>query len=377
MSDPKVSFVIPCYRLAHYLGECLESILIQSYKSFEILVMDDCSPDKTGEVVNSFKDPRIRYIRNDPNLGHLRNYNKGIELSNGEYVWLISADDRLAKPYVLEKYMAVLETHPQIGYAFCPATGLFDERETGLEEYSFHGEFDRIFNGKKFLTDSLLKKNGVPAASGMVRRTCYEQLGAFPLDMPYAGDWYLWCLFALHFDVAYFSEAMVQYRKHTLAMTSTLSRENVRACVEDDLALPFRIYREARKIPDSKVMDACSDQMAIQLGQYLSGAKVRGAHAQITLEEFEHKLANFTSNEDERSAIAQVALALAGDRFLLRTQLAEARAMYWGALRLRPFWPKLWVKVLLTKSQRSLDAIRAAKLQRKGQHAKAGTSEML
>src|SRR4051812_41224937 len=107
MSAPTVSFVIPCYKLGHLVSECLESILSQSYGDWEILLMDDCSPDDTKEVVQSFSDPRIHYIRNERNLGHLRNYNKGIEMSRGKYIWLISADDRLRRPYLLERYVCV------------------------------------------------------------------------------------------------------------------------------------------------------------------------------------------------------------------------------------------------------------------------------
>jgi glycosyltransferase involved in cell wall biosynthesis len=72
---PIVSFVVPCYKLAHLLRECVESILSQTYGDFEVLIMDDCSPDNTPEVAQSFQHPRVKYVRNDPNLGHLRNYN--------------------------------------------------------------------------------------------------------------------------------------------------------------------------------------------------------------------------------------------------------------------------------------------------------------
>src|SRR5258706_15476525 len=103
MQNPTVSFVVPCYKLAHLLPECVHSILGQTYGDFEVLIMDDHSPDNTAEVAQAIKDPRVRYIRNDPNLGSLRNYNKGIGLARGKYVWLISADDYLRRPHVLER----------------------------------------------------------------------------------------------------------------------------------------------------------------------------------------------------------------------------------------------------------------------------------
>jgi glycosyltransferase involved in cell wall biosynthesis len=65
---PIVSFVVPCYKLGHLLRECVDSILCQTYSDFEVLIMDDCSPDNTPEVAQSFQDPRVKYIRNDPVL---------------------------------------------------------------------------------------------------------------------------------------------------------------------------------------------------------------------------------------------------------------------------------------------------------------------
>src|SRR5689334_13989722 len=87
---PEVSFVVPCYKLAHLLPQCVTSVLSQSYKNFELIIMDDCSPDFTPDVVRSFHDSRVKHIRNPANLGHIRNYNKGIATARGKYVWLLS-----------------------------------------------------------------------------------------------------------------------------------------------------------------------------------------------------------------------------------------------------------------------------------------------
>src|SRR5215469_15348880 len=134
---PKVSFVVPCYKLGHLLAECIHSILSQSYQDFEVLVMDDCSPDNTPEVAKSFGDQRIKHIRNEPNLGHLRNYNKGIGLAKGEYVWLISADDCLRTKDAVEKYVRIMEQNRSVAYAFCPAMGLNAAGEpTGIVEWT-------------------------------------------------------------------------------------------------------------------------------------------------------------------------------------------------------------------------------------------------
>ena len=130
--EPKVSFIVPCYNLAHLLADCVNSILMQSYTNFEVLIMDDCSPDHTPEVARSFSDHRVRHIRNESNLGIIGNYNRGIGLSRGDYIWLISADDYLQRDYVLHRYVQVLESHPKVGYVFCPVVALEHGKETGV-----------------------------------------------------------------------------------------------------------------------------------------------------------------------------------------------------------------------------------------------------
>ena len=190
MKRPTVSFVVPCYKLAHLLPDCVHSILAQTYGEFEVLIMDDCSPDETPEVARSFNDPRVRHLRNESNLGHLRNYNKGIALSRGQYIWLISADDFLRKPYILQKYVRVLEENPNVGYAFCPGFGVLDGQDNHLiGRYPDRKQRDCLIPGHEVLR-KLLSWNFVLAASGLVRRECYDKLGNFPLDMPWAGDWY-------------------------------------------------------------------------------------------------------------------------------------------------------------------------------------------
>src|SRR5689334_6401876 len=175
MSAPKVTFIVPCYKLAHLLPECIDSILAQTFGDFEILIMDDASPDNTAEVARGFTDPRVKHVRNDPNLGHLRNYNKGINLAAGEYIWLISADDRLRSTNALERYVRVMDAHPRVGFAFCPGIGIRDGKETEIVNWATIDSPDAILNGRTFLR-RLLESNCILAPSGLVRRACYENV---------------------------------------------------------------------------------------------------------------------------------------------------------------------------------------------------------
>ena len=244
---PLVSFVVPCYNLAHLLAECVQSLLAQSYTNFEVLVLDDCSPDNTADVAATFVGPRFKYLRNEQNIGHLRNYNRGIAAARGEYVWLISADDVLRKHYALDRYVRVMEANPAAGYVFSPAVRLFDGRQLGTLSSSVCWPEDKIINGRQWLA-KLIHRNCIVAPSVMVRKSCYETLGGFPLNLPWNGDWYLWCLFALHFDVAYIAEPMVCYREHDLNISHSLLAQSSSSCAAADLAMPWIIKPVAERL---------------------------------------------------------------------------------------------------------------------------------
>ncbi len=244
---PKVSFVIPCYKLAHYLGDCVNSILAQTYGDFEVLIMDDCSPDNTPEVAAEFNDPRVIYIRNEANLGHIRNYNKGIELSRGQYIWLISADDCLRRQNVLKRYVDFLDKNSQVGYVFCPAMILRDGKEAGVEGIlRWHRKRDSIISGREMVRYSAYSCP-ILSPTALVRKECYTRAGGFQVNQPRTSDWYLWAIFAMKYDVGYFAEPMVYYREHTTNMELTMKLEQPSLFYEQDLLTIWTIKKVAQK----------------------------------------------------------------------------------------------------------------------------------
>jgi glycosyltransferase involved in cell wall biosynthesis len=308
----------------------VNSILSQTYRDLEVLIMDDCSPDNTPEIAASFSDPRVRYVRNEHNLGHLQNYNKGIELSRGRYVWLISADDRLRRLYLLERYLRVMEENPNVGYACCPSIKLENGLETRVENCA--AKRDTIFDGKKFLL-KLLKGNCIAAASGMVRRSCYEKCGTFPLDLPYAGDWFLWCLFALHHDVAYFAEPMVNYRSHEVSMTNYLMKYRAAVTFKEGFVVLWRIRSQAQQVGDAEIVKWCGFRLARLYGNHLVGGKYESWTYRMTEEEFEASLSKEALGRAEENWIRARVWIAAGDCSLKLRKLRDAGEYYRRALQ--------------------------------------------
>jgi glycosyltransferase involved in cell wall biosynthesis len=343
---PLVTFVVPCFKLAHVLGECLSSICGQSYPNLEILVMDDCSPDDVAWVIGAFGDARVQHIRNEPNLGHLRNYNKGIALAKGEYIWLISADDVLRDRSVVERLVAVLERNPRAGYAFCPAVRFTAAGDRG--PYGSHGDQDRIFRGEEFLREWLVLGNSVPAAAGLVRRVCYERLGGFPLDMPFAGDWYMWALFALYYDVAYLAAPMVGYRTHDGNMTLEFKGRPA-ALVADMLRVRWSVYHLAQREGMGEVARAFKQSIAHEYAFRTTQTHVVTGSYRMVLDELNASLEEHCQDRRDRAYMLSAVYAALGDLEYEQGTPARASEHYDAALRENPFAVRTRVKHALSR----------------------------
>ncbi|HRV94582.1 MAG TPA: glycosyltransferase family A protein [Anaerolineae bacterium] len=117
MMQPKVSVIIPAYNQAEYLGAAIESILAQTYSNFELIIVNDASPDHTDAVVKSFNDPRIMYIIHPKNKHLAASRNTGMRASTGQIIMLLDADD-LFHPEKLARHVDFLQQNPDIGVTY-------------------------------------------------------------------------------------------------------------------------------------------------------------------------------------------------------------------------------------------------------------------
>jgi glycosyltransferase involved in cell wall biosynthesis len=113
---PKVSVIVPVYRVERYIAETIRSVLNQTYTDFELLIIDDESPDRSIEICQGFTDPRLKIIH-QKNRGLAGARNTGIRQAQGNYLAFLDSDD-LWLPQKLEKHIAHLEQHPTVGVSF-------------------------------------------------------------------------------------------------------------------------------------------------------------------------------------------------------------------------------------------------------------------
>ena len=111
----KVSFVMPVYK-ARFLKEAIASIVGQTFPDWELVVVDDCSPEPLGAIVAGFDDKRIKYIRNEANIGGknlVRQWNHSVSFASGEWI-VLAADDDMYRPTFAEECIRLSEKYPQV-----------------------------------------------------------------------------------------------------------------------------------------------------------------------------------------------------------------------------------------------------------------------
>jgi glycosyltransferase involved in cell wall biosynthesis len=211
----KVSVCIPTWNGATFLRESIQSVLSQSFQDLQLLIVDDASTDGSLDIARAFDDPRLSVQVNDCRQGLVKNWNRCLERASADYVCIFHQDD-LMMPTNLERKVAMLEANPAMGFAHSsvwqigPVGELISKwwysepqpEEDGIQRG--RAVFDRLWRGP----------NTIACPSVVVRRSCFDAVGGFDVSLPFTADWEMWMRLALAYDVGYFVEALVHYRRH-------------------------------------------------------------------------------------------------------------------------------------------------------------------
>lgn len=248
---PLWSVLIPTHNCADYLREALGSVLRQDPgpERMEIIVVDDCSTeDDPGAVVREVGGERVRFIRQERNVGKVRNYETGLRESRGRLIHQLHGDDRVREGF----YRAMenlFEEVPGLGAAFCRSVYIDENGKwtalTGMEQYAdgvVEGFLERIVIGQRVQTPAMV-----------VRREVYEQLGGFDRRFDCMEDWEMWIRIAAHYPVGFLNRVLAQYRVHgqnatheTLLSGEALATQDQLLRIVDEY-LPGELVRKVRR----------------------------------------------------------------------------------------------------------------------------------
>lgn len=206
-----ISVIMPLYNAETYLREAIDSMLVQSYPHFELLILNDGSSDRSEEICLSYKDPRINYHFHK-NMGLAGTLNKGLALSTGTYIARQDQDD-IAHKDRFEKQIAYLEQHPSVLLLGTRAKVFSDtERFIKLHDHATQPallKFDLLFD------------NPFVHSTVMFRKKDSEEIGGYNTDRSYFEDYELWSRFAQKGDVANLPDVLLDYRHHDKGLSKS------------------------------------------------------------------------------------------------------------------------------------------------------------
>jgi glycosyltransferase involved in cell wall biosynthesis len=210
---PRLSVVIPTYNRADLIYETIDSILAQTYRDYEVIVVDDGSTDLTPEVVDRYRDKGVRLIRQQ-NSGPGAARNNGIQSAGGELVAFVDDDDLWA-PNKLERQVALFDQDPGLTWAYSDAYA-FDS-DTRREMYTWSQQV-QLYEG--WIATQLILQDFIPSPTPVVRRNVFDVVGYFSeKKKPEAEDWEMWLRIASRYPVGLVRETLAGYRQHARRLT--------------------------------------------------------------------------------------------------------------------------------------------------------------
>jgi glycosyltransferase involved in cell wall biosynthesis len=213
MSSPVISIVMAAFNEEKHINESIDSILKQTYSDFELIIINDGSTDKTEQIIKSFGDKRIVYVKNEKNLKLISSLNKGLELARGKYIARMDADD-ICYPKRLEKQLSFMEANPEVGISGAQLEIFGNSR--GFMNYPLDHDSIKL----RLLITSCFGNNVV-----IFRREIFEKYELyFPNGYIHAEDYKCWTNWIKHTKLANLEDALVRYRSHSASVSITGKR---------------------------------------------------------------------------------------------------------------------------------------------------------
>jgi glycosyltransferase involved in cell wall biosynthesis len=273
---PLVSVLLPVFNSEKYVSEAINSILNQTYQNFEIIVIDDGSTDGTALRIQEFDDKRIRYFKNQENLGITKTLNRYIDQCKGKYIARMDADD-ISLPKRLESQVKYLESNPE--YVLI-GTAYLKQENNAIAQVRKHT------TGYQKLRVKLLFGNNISHPSVMFNKNNWVKSGEFyDENLRYAQDYDLWTRLILKHRITNLKDPLIVYRRYdgvTNPSKRKITNDNIKnAQIRyidsllqlNDYELASRLYLlyrrpETLKISESFTLAICSIRFGFKIKDF-------------------------------------------------------------------------------------------------------------
>lgn len=206
----KVQILIPAYNADKYISQTLDSVLCQEIEGLDVIVLDNCSTDGTVAVVDKYQSQGVRLISSEYNIGAIGNHNKALDIADGDYIKLLSADDVLL-PGMLKKQIDILDKFSDVGIVTCNC--IVTDRELKPISETLY------LSGHQFGNEAIRKcvsavANLIGAPSNTLLRNCMIQNVRLNPDMKWLADLDFACQILNHSNLYNIDEFGFLYRRH-------------------------------------------------------------------------------------------------------------------------------------------------------------------
>jgi glycosyltransferase involved in cell wall biosynthesis len=211
---PKISVAIPVYNSARYLPECLDSILAQDFRDFEILISDDGSTDGSLEIIKSYaqKDARIRWWQNEKNLGLTGNHNAVMRAARGEFIKFVHQDDKILQPSAFAKVLEPLERDASVSLVGA-ASELINSKSQALAVRNYFQK-TRTLDGKDVIVKCLEENKNILGEPSLVMFRRSHAARGFDPRYRQIVDMEFWFHLLEQGRFAYVAEPLFGFRVH-------------------------------------------------------------------------------------------------------------------------------------------------------------------
>ncbi|CAH6803352.1 Glycosyl transferase [Vibrio chagasii] len=220
MLSPLVSVVMPCYNSEDFLNDAINSILDQSYKNIEFIIIDDGSTDRSRDIITSYTDQRIVYLENEENMGLIDTLNKGCSIANGKYIARFDSDDICLKSRI-ELQVSYMENHTDVGMV-----GMY------ADTINEHGKIQKKKYRPQIKHDDIIKSSCVFCQfihpTVMIRKSILDDFSLnYSHKAKHAEDYFLWSQIAKVARVSNIDQVGLLYRIHSKSVSHRFNEDQV------------------------------------------------------------------------------------------------------------------------------------------------------
>jgi glycosyltransferase involved in cell wall biosynthesis len=216
MAISKVSVIMSVYNDEEYVQEAVDSILNQTFKDFEFIIINDGSTDRTLDILQSYNDDRVILLNNEKNIGLVKSLNRGLENAKGQYIARADGDD-ISFPNRFEKQIRFLDEHPNVGLISSSAI-IIDATGNEIEMSELATENEEI-------RTIFLKGNCIWHTSSIFKSDCVKKVGKYREWFRNAEDYDLWLRLIKYYDVANIGDPLCKVRIVNGSMSTGTEKE--------------------------------------------------------------------------------------------------------------------------------------------------------